>query len=257
LNRWKLERLTNDSDYLYYFGVVHSYDKNNPMFAAIEQTWREFLAKTGGRKRTMLFEGRFEPVGANRDAIITKGGENALIRFLARRDGVDEFRPEPRRIDEINFLRESGFSDEEIFSFYFVRTLGQWHREVEKTTSQAYLERYFETWHQHYGLSGTLGFKELATEVERIAGEELPIERQNSLGRIISTKVWQSRLNDVGRAVADFRDIFIVQQICRLWGEGCSLFAVYGNAHLARQENALVELLGLTKLPATEVLTNG
>jgi hypothetical protein len=71
----------------------------------------------------------------------------------------------------------------------------------------------------------------------------LPFQQYYELQRIVSGRVWQSRLNEVGRAVADLRDILVVKQVCRLWERDYNLFMVYGNAHLLRQKPALEALL--------------
>ncbi len=245
---WQTAILGDAQRRLFYFGAVHFYDASNPMFEEIEAFWRKFLSSnTSGQEQTVFFEGNFEPVTDDAEATIRAGGESAYVRLLARQAGVAEFRPEPKRLDEINFLRTM-FSDEEIFSFYFVRTLVQWHRLIDGPPVEQYLRSYIQNWQDKYTMPSEWGFGELYRMAEEIAGEPISMERKNSLQRIISGRVVQSALNDIDRHVGDFRDVFMVERIIETWRAGRNLFIVYGNLHLMRQKPALLFLLGLQEL---------
>ena len=103
---------------LFYYGVAHTSDPANPQIAEIQRFWHAF-------RPTFAFnEGGAPPVLDTVEETVGRYGESALVRWLARRDGVPVETFEPSRADLVAALA-ARFTPEQIKVANILRQLSQ------------------------------------------------------------------------------------------------------------------------------------
>ncbi len=241
--------LANQGQSLFYFGANHSRDPENIQYPALRAYWHEFLEKAETRKAIVLLEGGLRPLAKNEKDAIHKNSEAGFMTFLANKEKINVESPEPSNYDERQELLMQ-FSKEEIQYYYFARMVNQWLNlptELKKESGYSF-ELYLGsslTYDQKE--SAWVGFDFSLNNMKAIHKtlfkSDFNIKDKDFFSSLINPRKDISVINGVAGACSRFRDVFIIKRIIELWGEGKSIFAVFGGAHLILQERALQELL--------------
>jgi hypothetical protein len=113
------------SGVLLYYGVAHTSDPANPQIGEIQRLWEAF-------RPTFAFnEGGTPPVLDTIEETVGRYGESALVRWLARRDGVRVDTFEPSRAEIVVALAPR-FTPEQFKVANILRTLWQDSRLTEQ-----------------------------------------------------------------------------------------------------------------------------
>lgn len=227
---------------LTYFASHHIHDPKSPMFDAIDEQWHRFTSEVEPSSAVVLHEGNF-PALATKEETITNGGESGYIRWLAQNAGINTLWAEPSRDDEFVWLRKE-YTGDQILSFYALRYAHQWYRLDPETrpTIEDYLNRTIPRYSEKLGsqIHSTDDLLRLSPE---IVGEQVYLDRYNSLGRIISPTLDILPTNNLNWYLGRLRDATIVKNIYNQWQQGNSIFMAYGNSHIFRQKPAIESLL--------------
>ncbi len=96
--RWKFPyifELSKNENHLYFFGEIHSYQDDDPQWETLKSFWADFLQKTKDQKCMVFTEGGIRPAESSESEAIVKYGGMGLITFLAARESIEIFSPEP------------------------------------------------------------------------------------------------------------------------------------------------------------------
>lgn len=237
-------KLGSKQQWLYFFGVRHTYDPEDEQHAELKTTWGEWLTETEGGKRIVLTEGGKRPVSKGEIDAIKENGEAGLATYLADKANVRVESPEPDRREEADMLAEK-FGRDRVMFYYFIRQVPQWFSENQQRGVE--FEEYFGNfmklrkkslgW-ENYDFSIT-HMKELFKEYTGVAFK-VPKGRQ---GRSDVYEQHSPTHNEVASACSRYRDKYILSYVKELWDEGYSIFIVYGSGHAIVMEPALRALV--------------
>lgn len=215
---------------LFYFGARHTFDPSDPQLARIEAEWERF------RPDIAFTEGGSPPMQPSMDEAIRKSGEPGLVRFLAARDNVPTTTLDPSRAEEVAAL-SSVFSREQIKMFYVLRAISQY---VQRggTSAESEAKRVLGIYVDTPGLSNSP--RDVA-ELEAAYSRLFPGKgrHQDVPTSWLDPVFHHTFLNDISRALSEYRDARIVELLARHVQEGQRVFAVIGGTHVVMQERAL------------------
>jgi hypothetical protein len=221
---------------LFYYGAAHVNDPANPQIAEIQRFWGTF-------RPTFAFnEGGTPPVFDTLDETVRRYGESALVRWLARRDGVpvDTFEPSPAEIVAALVPR---FTPEQIKVAKVLRGLSQDSRRAEPFRTSdidAEVERALTI------LSRTRGLERAPTTASEFATSATQLSPSSSDWRHPPAEWFDpvpdppaTWFNAFAKAESNFRDEVIMQKLTEKVRDGERVFAVIGGSHVVMQERAL------------------
>jgi hypothetical protein len=169
-------------------------------------------------------------------------GEAALVRWLARRDGVPVETFEPSRA-EIAAALADRFTPEQIKVATILRQLSQDSRRAEQYRVS---DLDAEVWRVLAILSRTRGLEGAPTSAIEFATSAARLVPPNSDWRRPPTEWFDpvpdppaTWFNSFVRAEGDIRDEFIMQTLTQKVRDGERVFAVIGGTHLVMQQRAL------------------
>lgn len=231
-----MERATGGA--LVYLGAVHSRDPDHPQVEEIGTVWEAFAPDVA------FYEGPDRGIGEDVGSTVRAAGESGLVRFLARRDGVELRRLEPDPVAEAAYVMEA-FAPEEAKLFYVLRE-AQRMREAEGLSGEAIVERIAALLERAKAVP-RLGevltsVPELAAAYERRFDE--PREWWRAPGRwfdplLTGEQTGGRFLNAVNRRSSEYRNLHMFRQLARAVREGRRVFAVVGRNHVPMQAPAL------------------
>ena len=237
-------KIQNRTQILYYFGERHSRDPNDEQWTKAKQMWNEFVEKTNNQKRVVLFEGGNSYKRNDEVEAITEAGGTGFITYLASKQNIEVFCPEPDRKYEYDELEKS-FSREEIEYYYFARIVAQWWRNQDpKPEFEKYIAHYLKrdeeksSWKDFdFSLDG---MKKIH---KNLFNTEFNLDDRNFFSKIASPVGTETIVNKVCRASGDVREECITKKIFEYWDNGYSIFIEYGSGHAVREEPLLREKL--------------
>lgn len=227
-----------DNQMLCYLGTHHIYSTEDKQINSILESWKAFL-ESGKENRVVLIEGGMRPLTTSINEAITNYSEAGLMVYLANKEEVPIFSPEPDPIFEINSLLKV-FSKEEIEYYYFARLVNQWNRLTKKTDFESYISRYLEIDKKD---SGWRDFDFSVRYMVEIHNKNKDHKFDSILCKECCYNDSNPSINPVSSQSSLIRDEHIVTEILRLWKENKSIFVVYGSGHAIVQEAALRKLL--------------
>ncbi|MDQ6984848.1 MAG: hypothetical protein Q9M76_00935 [Candidatus Dojkabacteria bacterium] len=126
--------IKNNNKELYYFGTYHSRDPEDEIFNIIESAIKEFnpevlLIEGHTFVNELLAEELKNKIYRNRNnisAIIEEFGEPIFSLIKANENKADTYSADINHQDEIKYLFENGFSNDEIFFFFCIHYLPTW-----------------------------------------------------------------------------------------------------------------------------------
>lgn len=231
---------------IYYFGVEHSNDPEDPVFDELRGRWQEFLDKTKGRNCALVVEGGRRPITTTLKLAIQKFGEMGFIGTLAFKSGIPVYSPELDPRDEIRLL-QGEFSKDYIAYYYLMRIVPQWHRCNPPVAWHEFVGAYLKKY------KGITGFEDLDFSRENIEkvhqnlfGKELDLNDEDFFYNLIDPAKDDNPVSQIASKVAKLRDESVVRLISELWKKKRSVFVVYGSEHAIVQEPALRYLVNGT-----------
>lgn len=240
----KMFEVTNGKQYLYYYGASHVNDPEHPMLPHIEEYWSKFLSVVDDKSTAVAVnEGGLRNPEGDRDTMIKRDGEGGLITYLATKENIEIISPEPNRMDvDKELLKE--FSKDEIQCYYFVRVVNQYLQSKPEKSFEDYIKKILEVDKKESDWSDfDFSLENMKRIHTQIFGNEFNLEEQGFFYTVINPSRKDTVINAIARASSGYRDMFIIEKIIEKWGEGKSLFVVYGFSHGYRQEKALKTLL--------------
>ncbi|MEK7628306.1 MAG: hypothetical protein AAB421_02725 [Patescibacteria group bacterium] len=229
---------------LFYFGANHSRDINNLQYEKLRKYWQNFFEKTKGLDSIVLVEGGTRQVHENEELAARRDSEAGFITLLANRVGIVTNSPEPNPLDERRYVLKN-FSEDELDYYYFSRLVNAWHSMLEpKSSFEKYIERYsqkkpeIKNW-KDYGFP----LKKMREVHQKILKSDFAQNDKELFSLLVNPTKKENPLYQVVRATSTYRNIFVVQEIEKLWHDNKNIFVVYGGAHPILQEPALRTLL--------------
>jgi hypothetical protein len=221
---------------LFYYGAAHTSDPANPQIAEIQRFWQEF-------RPTFAFnEGGNPPVFDTVEETVARYGEAALVRWLARRDGVAMETLDPSRAEIVAAL-SSRFTPEQFKVAYVLRQLSQDSRRAEQyriSDMDAEIGRVLTILSRTRGLDGgPTTASEFATSATRLVPDSSDWRRPPAEWFDPVPDPPVTWFNAFARAESDFRDEAIMQKLTQKVRDGERVFAVIGRTHVVMQEKAL------------------
>lgn len=221
---------------LFYYGVAHTSDPANPQIADIQRFWQAF-------RPTFAFnEGGAPPVLDAVEETVGRYGESALVRWLARRDGVRVETFEPSRAEIVAALT-ARFTPEQIKVANILTQLSQDSRRAEQyriSDMDAEIDRVLTILSRTRGLEGVpTAAPEFATSATRLVPSSIDWRRPPSEWFDPVPDPPPTWFNAFARAESNVRDEVIMQKITQKVRDGERVFAVIGGTHVVMQERAL------------------
>ena len=238
--RWPyLLRVEGNGGELLYYGARHTYLPDDPQIEEIERLWTAF------RPDIAFNEGGNPPIGSSRDETVRKGGEAALVRFLAARDDVPVTSLDPSRSEEVAHLKQR-YPAEDVKLFFLLRSVAQHTSRGAEGSLEAEVGRILGIFNASPGLMGPpRTIDEIAAAYRRrFPGRGEYRETPMSWFDPVRTETF---LNEIARDGSEYRDRFMVEKLTSHIQEGHRVFAVVGGTHAVMQERALRRGLGSTQ----------
>lgn len=236
---------------LYYFGEKHVYDPAHEQFAKVREFWNAFLVETaslGGqaKKRIAFIEGGMGAEFSDETEAILKEGGMGFITYLARKEGIEVYSPEPSPAYERGEL-EKEFSREEIQYYYFARQVHQWCRLKEpRPDFESYINQYVEMDRVRSGWAdfdfSIDGMKKIHTNMFGTSFDENDFD---FFTKTVNPIDEGSVINNVSKCSGMIRDEFIVKEIQRYMADGYSIYVQFGSSHAVMQEGVLREIFAV------------
>lgn len=231
-------KVSGNNQELVFFGAKHSFDANNPQFKFLKKEWEIFLRQTGGKNCIVLVEGGKRPVMQSEKEAVENYGEAGFITYLAAKEGIERYSPEPSMKFEVLEILQS-FPRERVIYYYFARTVSQWHRLVKKEEPEEYIKPFIDRYKKIKGLEDfDFSIDNFIRIHDATHNHKFDLDNQKCFYE--DSNPFKS---GVAEAVTKLRDVYIVGEIKRLWNQGKNIFIVYGASHAIRQEKALKNLL--------------
>lgn len=175
-------------------------------------------------------------------------GENFYTLKLAIDAGAEFESPELTRAEEVSQLEKSDFSHQDIFNFYFARSVYGYQRQAKDPSKKdclEYISRFMKRLRKESGWSD----EEFDTFEQR-AIENLDVENHTyqELGDPIPWHGTEQHIeNDISRRLSLLRNEYGIERISEGLKKHNRIFVVYGSAHAVQLEPALKQLLQIRK----------
>lgn len=235
-----------NSNLLYFFGEDHSYDPNNTQWLNEKSFWQDFIEKTKGQKRIAFVEGGKPPVETSEQEAIIKSGGGGFITYIANKENIEIFCPEPSMAEE-RALLEKRFTKEQIQYYYFARLIPQWHRKQEPRPEFNKFINDYLNYHKRQSGWTDLDFsfesmKNIHKDIFKTEFNKNDVEFFKNITTPVETK---TVVNQVSRMCSNIRDTYIVEKIQQYLKNNYSVYVQYGCTHAVRQEPLLRELFSI------------
>lgn len=238
--------LSDGARTLTYFGAQHTHDPENPEFDEIKETFDK------ANPDIVYLEGFGEYINNHKQEVRERGqevtpeeakerGEMFYTLKLAIDAGIDFESPELTRADEIRQLEASGFSRDDIFNFYFARSVDGYQRQAKELSREACLEYISRSLDNVRTASNWP--KEEFDALEQKAIDGLQVQDLDTYKASVDPIPWEGKpqviTNDISRRLSQLRDEYGVERIAEGLKHYDRIFVVYGSAHAVRLEPAL------------------
>lgn len=237
-------KIQNKNQSLYYFGEKHSFNPNDEEWIKTKELWNDFVVQTKNQKRIAFVEGGITKVRKTETEAVSETGGTGLIIFLASKDSVEVYCPEPNRKYERVELEKS-FSKEEIQYYYFARLVAQWWRKQEpRPEFEEYINSYLKRDAESSGWNDfDFSLDNMKKIHKKLFNADFDLNDRKFFQDITTPVVLKTIINEVCRACSTLRNEYIVNEILKYWNQGYSIFVEYGQSHAVIQEPWLRERL--------------
>ncbi len=231
--------LNKNSQWLYFLGISHTNDPNDPQINFIKEKWEEFIKLTEGLPRIAFQEGGLGDLAPSEEEAITRNGEAGLLLYLAHKANIEVISPELKNQDELDLLTEK-FDQDAVAYYYFARTVDQWLRKKSDTPLEFYIKGMFGRANQYKGWGNfDVSFENLKNLHKKFLGKDFDEKDRMAFNNAVNPAKKGTIINEVSQELQRARDEYILEQIDKYWSEGKSLFIVYGASHAMRLEPAV------------------
>lgn len=234
----------NGNQRLVLIAAKHTNNPADSQFKVISSEWAKFIDKADKTKAVILTESGIRPDEESEEVAIKKYGEQGLLSHWAEREGIRLESPDLNRKQQTEeLLRE--FSMEEIMHYYFVRQVPQWHQlqQSPKPGFGEYIQESLDSYKRELGWDFDFSLNNLAGIHKKITGNPFDHKDSKFSFHLSDPTKSEYKTQQVARASSELRDYYIAKRVVELWNKGCSMFGVYGSAHVYRLE-PLIEVLG-------------
>lgn len=227
---------------IFYFGVRHSRNPEDPQWKLLESYWNKFL-KTNLGEKVALLEGPqgFSVENLSIDEATQKFGEAGRLTMWCNVSHIPIVRADLSMREEIVELSKL-FEEKFVQYFIFVRSAGAWLRASTMGPFDVVIEKAVFSTAKHFpNVQLPLSFY---SEIHKqIFGRDFGVVEQETLIRAAAPVYHDSLINDIARASSRLRNEHIVSEIERNWNEGKSVFVLFGASHAVIQEKAIKSLV--------------
>ena len=237
--------LNSGKQFLFYFGCEHTRDSQNEQFSRIESFWSDFLNKTNKQNCLVFIESVPLPkITEGQEEIIKEYGERGFMVWLAEKEKIPLHHPEIPIGEEAEMLAKS-FPEKLVIYFYFIRSVQSWIKGNALDDFEAVLERAANACRQR------ISWEDVSCSVEdmkkihgEIFGESLSLKNRKNIDRAPVPIYHDSVINEIARKSSYIRNVRVLEEIEKFWGEGKNLFILYGASHAVMQERAVRSIIG-------------
>lgn len=234
-------KISKNGQTLYFLGSHHLLNPEDKQvdkqFESIRSYWEEFLEKTDRKDCVVLVEG-WDSFVEKSESRAKKRTEAGFTNFLASKEDIKAFTPEPSRLQVARKLLKK-FSKDEVMYSYFAAFATQWHRMKNKPGFEEYMDASMRDCKRQLEMKGY----DISLENFTRLHDETHDHTFDKNNRGCFYNDHNPTTNDVSREEGLLRDLHMVPEIKRLWDEGKNIFIVYGSGHAIVQEPALKKLL--------------
>lgn len=228
---------------LYYFGSKHSFDPQNSQFEDIRKFFNDFVNHTTKENSIILVEGGERPVALSEKEAILNGAEMNFVTYLASK--ADRHVTSPEIPDQKRFeLLYEHFPKEEIAYYCFIQVCWQWNNIEKKNDFKEYIQVFLENNKKQSGWDDIdFSYKNMMTIHQRLFNTTFDPSDKDFLSSILDPRLETSMINKIS-AFDDsgLRDNYVLDEICKYWKKGLSIFVIYGHSHAVMQEPVLRSL---------------
>lgn len=210
----------------------------------LKKFWNEFLLKANKQKSIVFVEGGKRQVCSSEEEAISKGAESNLITYLADKESIETFSPEPPEPFRFEELLKR-FTKEEIIYYEFARVTFQWNRYLKKPDFKMYITDSLKNDKKNSGWTDFDFSIENMLRIEKsMFNRNFDQNDKDFYYNVTNPTTNFSRINELSKFEdSGFRDPYILSQIEKYWNNGQSLFIVYGCSHAVMHEQAINHLL--------------
>lgn len=227
---------------IFYFGAKHSYNPNHKQFRLLENFWDDFLVQTKKINCIVLIEGGIRPIPKNETDGIREGGEASFVTFLANKEHIEIYSPEPNQSTERQELLKK-FTKEQIQYYYFARTINQWYRRNCSPSFDNYIQNFLKNSKRLRGWEDfDFSLENMKKIHKRLFDTKFNEKDKNLFAKSVDPTKKLNILNKIAAESGIIRDTHILSEIKKLWDKKKNIFIVYGQAHAVMQEPVLRDL---------------
>lgn len=222
---------------LYYFGVRHSYDANDPQYPTLRKQWQSFLTHADSRNSLVFIEaGRRLPLRESETEAIQRNGESGLMTYLAHKANIPVDCPEPDSTTEFLSLRKLYQADDILF-YYTARVVAQYFRVTNPPPLEEYVRPYIERDKRTFGQeAGHWSWDYFTQRAKLLNAPGFDKSSEKFWRNVANPTIEGTIINEVTRSCSQFRDEHISSEIIKQFRSGKSLFITYGSTHAIMQE---------------------
>jgi hypothetical protein len=237
---------------IHYVGFGHSNDPENAQFKTVEHDYASFnpdLVVVEGINNLENRQAEMEDLlrDNSKEEIIRRSGETGLAAKLAFDQGIDYVSPEPHFDDEIAFLLQRGFSQEDIIAAYIARQITGFQRKERRGTFETEMESQIKELASGLKLDH-IDLGQALSRIEEITGKPLDLEDAELYRHLSDPIPWPDKdnfgvTNQIAQVSALYRDNHMMQRLKEYKEKYKRIFIVFGASHAVMQEPAIRKMM--------------
>ncbi|OGN09543.1 MAG: hypothetical protein A2606_02045 [Candidatus Yanofskybacteria bacterium RIFOXYD1_FULL_42_10] len=219
-------------------GVFHSsFVAESSQVDLLQTQWNIFI-KLYGNKIVLAEKPKPKAQLENFAETLKRFGESGAVHWLAQRDNIQSYCPEPDHSGVLKYLMKQ-FQAEDVVFAYILSTV-EWRQKLSPPqTAQQMISSGITYWNRYTKLlKFTLTEEWFMNRFDR----EFPnteLEDDNAYRAAISSLSGKTIFNKIMTEKGRYRDIALLQAIKNDVDAGCHLFVVYGHTHIWAIESAV------------------
>ncbi len=227
-------RIESGDAALLYFGSRHSFDPSDPQMDELEAAWTSFAPDVAYSEAAEL-----SLESASQTEAIERAGEFGRTWMLARRDTVPLHELDPVRGLEIAYLREEGWSDEQLMLFFTLRQVSQSTQQQVSVSLEAAVPKYLTSLVERFDMKGPATLNAFEDAAARLLPDVADWRTIPESYFYPGPQNPSYFTNEISTDNNNFRDQHHVRTLIEAVRSGHRVFAISGSAHAVMQEPAL------------------
>lgn len=239
---------SNNTKSLFFFGVKHSADPNNPMFLDIRSDFEKFkpdfviVEATPGPKKLSRKEFNLDIKNQPIDELIKRRSDPGFAIRLAVENNVEWFCPEPGSKDEAEYLLEQGYTKEAIQAWSLFRNIPVYNLRRGERTFEEFADKSVQSFLEKTNWKLNNSLVEIITKGQELIGREIDVNNDMGIKKYISPGD-ENEMQRINKSIWTYRDKIILKNIILKLEGNNRIFIVYGHSHAFVLEPALRYLL--------------